>query len=163
MAITKNQKAEISSKLGDIVKNSASVVFVAFNKMAVNDINAIRRALRSEGVGYTVAKKTLAKRALGTINIEGEMPPLDGQLALVYGNDPIAPARAIHVFIKKFKEQLSILGGVFEGNYRDAKAMTSIATIPSLDILRGQFLNIINSPIQGFVVALSKIAEKKTS
>jgi large subunit ribosomal protein L10 len=161
MAITKKQKAEIEGGLAKIVKDSASVVFVAFDKLAVADVNSIRRALQTEGVGYVVAKKTLAKRALVGSAISGEMPVLDGQLALVYGKDPIAPARAIHAFVKKFKEQLKIVGGVFEGSYRDKAAMMSIATIPPLNILRGQFLNVINSPIQGLAIALNQIAEKK--
>lgn len=39
--------------------------------------------------------------------------------------------------------------------------MTEIATIPSMQVLRGQFVNLINSPIQRFVVALNQIAESK--
>jgi ribosomal protein L10 len=41
--------------------------------------------------------------------------------------------------------------------------MMAIALIPSQQTLYAQFVNVINSPIQGLVVALSKIAEKKTA
>ena len=39
--------------------------------------------------------------------------------------------------------------------------MIEIASIPSLHVLRGMFVNAINSPIQGLVVALNGIADKK--
>jgi hypothetical protein len=39
--------------------------------------------------------------------------------------------------------------------------MNSIATIPPLPVLRGMFVNVINSPIQSLVIALSKVAEIK--
>ena len=104
---------------------------------------------------------------------KGEIPALDGELALAYltaqegsspdfeDSDVVAPARGIFEFIKKYKENISILGGIFEGLYKNKDEMMEIAAIPPLSVLRGQFVNIINSPIQGLVVALNQIAEKK--
>ncbi len=54
-----------------------------------------------------------------------------------------------------------ILGGVFDGVYKSKEEMTEIASIPSLQTLRGMFVNVINSPIQGLAVSLNQIAEKK--
>ena len=53
------------------------------------------------------------------------------------------------------------MGGIFEGRFMDAAEMNEVATIPPVDVLRGMFANVINSPIQGLVVALNGIAEKK--
>jgi ribosomal protein L10 len=58
---------------------------------------------------------------------------------------------------------LKIIGGVFGGKFVDGKTMLGIATIPSREILLGQFVNIINSPIQGLVMALDQIAKKHES
>jgi ribosomal protein L10 len=44
---------------------------------------------------------------------------------------------------------------------RDAVAMSEIATIPAMPVLRGRFANVINSPIQRFAVVLNQVAEKK--
>ena len=52
-----------------------------------------------------------------------------------------------------------MVGGVFEGLFADAARMRAIATIPPLPILRVMFVNVVNSPIQGIVIALNKIAE----
>ena len=55
------------------------------------------------------------------------------------------------------------MGGVFDGEYMDKAAMTAIANIPDVPVLRGMFVNVINSPIQGMVIALNAIAEKKSA
>lgn len=162
MAKTKAQKADILDKLTGIFKDSASTVFVHFKGLSVSDETAMRRGLEGEGVNYFVAKKTLMKKAAGAAGIGGTMPTLEGEVAVAYGqNDPTAPARNIHKFVGQYKEKLSIAGGIYENGLIDAVAMQEIATIPPLDVLRGMFANVINSPIQRIAIALSKVAEAK--
>ena len=160
MAITRAKKEEVLGKLEGIKNDSESIVFVNFNGLSVADTTAMRSKLRAEGVGYLVAKKTLMKRAFGD-TFAGEMPELEGEIALAYSSDAIAPAQNVKEFAGKFKDQLAIVGGVFEGVYKSKEEMTEIASIPALPVLRGMFVNVINSPIQGLAVALNQIAEKK--
>lgn len=161
MALTKEKKGEILNKLKDIFSNSESAVFVKFNGLSVLDTGDMRNALREEGVGYLVAKKTLIKRTLAEAGIEGELPDLPGEIAVAYSTDLTAPARGVYEFAKKFKENLSIAGGVFEGRYMNEAEMTEIASIPPLQTLYGMFVNIINSPIQRCAIALDQIAQSK--
>lgn len=161
MAITKAKKQDILAKLEEVKNDSDSIVFVSFRGLPVSDTTAMRSELRDKGVGYFVAKKTLMKRAFGDA-FTGEMPELDGEIAVAYSADAIAPAQNIKTFAEKYKENLAIVGGVFEGAFKSREEMTEIASIPSLDVLRGMFVNVINSPIQGFVLALNALAEKKS-
>lgn len=160
MAITKAKKEEILEKLSGIKAESDSIVFVNFNALGGNDVTAMRAKLREEGVGFFVAKKTLIKRAFDGA-FEGEIPALDGEIAVAYSTDAIAPAQNIKEFAAKFKDSLAIVGGVFQGVYKNKEEMTEIASIPALPVLRGMFVNVINSPIQGMVIALNAYAEKK--
>lgn len=161
MAITKAKKQDIVAKVADALKDAVSVVFVRFNKITVADTSAMRKSLKGEGTSYYVAKKSLLKRALKEAGYEGTPPELGGEVAIAWTTtDATAPARAIHEHSKKH-EGLAILGGMFEGKYLDASGMKAIAIIPSVLVLRGMFVNVINSPIQGMAIALSKIAEKK--
>ena len=146
-----------------MVKNAKSVVFAEFTKLTVAQSEKLRRSLREEGTGYKVVKKTLLKRALDEGGFEGTMPELPGEIAIAYGDDLIAPARGVFAFHKDNKENVKIVGGVFEGKYMDMAAMTTIATIPPLQVLRGMFVNLINSPIQRLAVVTSEIAKKKES
>jgi len=163
MKQTKDQKVAVVRDLTDGLKAASSTVFVGYKGMTVADETAMRRALRTESVRYTVAKKTLIRRALENLGLASKDAEMPGEVALAYGggDDATAAARLIHKFGAEFKGKLTILGGVFEGKLMGATAMQEIATIPSMDTLRGMFANVINSPRQRFAVVLSKVAEKK--
>lgn len=165
MAISKDKKRDIVAKLADAFKEASSVAFVGFTKLTVKDASRLRAELSQAGVRYYVAKKTLIRLALKQHGYTEKVPELPGEVAIAWtaaGADSTAPARSVHEFGKKLKGALTLLGGVFEGTFADAKKMTGIATIPPMPILRGMFVNVINSPIQGLVVALDQISKKKS-
>ena len=161
MAITKEQKKVISAKLGDALQ-STTAVFVSFKNIGVEDKNILRKALKEYGVSYMVAKKTLLKRAMDAAPVEGEAPDLgDGMVAVAFGDDQMAPAREIFNFGKEHKDMVEIIGGVFEGNFKNKEEMLDIATIPDMKTLRGMFANLLNSPLQRFAIVLDRKAGKE--
>jgi large subunit ribosomal protein L10 len=171
MAISKDKKREIIAKITEALKEASSIAFVGFTKLTVADASKMRKQLSQAGVRYFVAKKTLLRLVLKQKGYEGEEPALPGEVAIAWIKEPpvggadaadvLAPARGVYEFGKKLKGALSLLGGVFEGAFIDAERMIAIATIPPMLVLRGMFVNVINSPIQGLVVALDKISKKK--
>jgi large subunit ribosomal protein L10 len=161
MALTKQQKEDVQAKLEEALNSANSVVFVHAKGIPVSDTQAMRAKFRENGVGYRVAKKSLIKRALSTKNYEGTQPAFEGELAIAWGEDLVAPAREVQGFVKSTKDKMQIVGGIFEGRYMSAAEMTEIATIPSQHTLHAQFVMLINSPIQQFVMALDQIAQKK--
>lgn len=165
MAISKDKKRDILAKLSDAFKDASAIAFVGFTKLTVKDSSALRGELRKAGVSYFVAKKTLIRRALVERGYTGDLPDLPGEVAVAWttGDETTAPVRGVYDFGKKLKGALTLLGGVFEGAFLNAEKATAVATIPPLPVLRGMFVNVINSPRQGFVVALDKIREKKSA
>ena len=162
MAINKAKKVEILEKLKLALKSAQSLVFVNFHRLKVSDTSEMRRALKGDGISYTVAKKTLVRRALDDAKFDGSVPEMEGELAIAWGEDIIAPARGVHVFQRKFPESIKILGGIFQGRFMSKLEMEEIALIPSLEALRGKFVNIINSPIQRVTIALGQIAKSRS-
>jgi large subunit ribosomal protein L10 len=163
MAKTKQQKATLIESLSKIAEKATAAVFVSFKGLSVKDTTEMRRALQNEGVSYAVVKKRLMKRAFEGGRIAGDMPELPGEVALAYteGADTTLPSRKVYEFSQKHRDKLGLLGGVFEGSFIDQGKAQEIATIPPIDVLRGMFVNVINSPIQGLVIALNQVAEKK--
>ena len=186
MPINREKKKEILLKLQKIVRDSISIVFINFHSLPVTESSQIRKTLREKGIGYTVAKKTLTKKALGEGSFSGTMPELPGELGIVYlpadatpasnashsdagwhhalqagGSDSIEPAREIYSFQKKFDKKIQIIGGIFEGKFMNKEEMLVISQIPGLKTLQAQFVNLINSPIQRLVIGLNEIAQKK--
>ena len=165
MAKTRQQKESIIDRVRDEAGAAASSVFVHFTGIKVADEQKLRAKLKQEGISYFVAKKSLIGKALGDAGITGTLPAMEGEVAIAYNDaagDPTATARGIAAIGKEVGvEKFSIQGGVFEGRFLDKAEMNEIANIPPMQVLRGMFVNVINSPIQGFVVALNAIAEKR--
>jgi large subunit ribosomal protein L10 len=162
MARTKEQKKAVVEKLQTIMDGAKTLVFVNIHGLKVSDATAMRRKLKADQTGFFVAKKTLTAKALEAKKYKGTEPALPGEFAMAYGADQVAPARGVYEFQNKLKDKISIVGGVFEGKYMSKDEMTAIAAIPPLPILRGMFVNVMNSPIQGLVLALGEISKQKT-
>jgi len=164
VAINKQKKTEIIEKLRSIFTKSPSIAFVRFSKLTVANAQMLRRKLREAGVGYFVAKKTLIRKSLEGGKVEGTLPSLEGEVAVAYleaGDDITAPAREIFGLEKKLEKATRLIGGIFEGKFIGQKDVLSLASIPSRQTLLAQFTNLVNSPIQRFVVGLSEVAKTK--
>lgn len=173
MAKTRQQKETIQKELDQKIKDAESVVFIGFKKLKVSDSTTMRRSLRKDGVGYSVVKKSLLKRSLSSNKIEGNLPELEGELAIAYGDDAVVPAKSVSVFASKFEDgKLSIAGGILSGKYLSASEMIALSKIPSREVLYAKLLSVFNGPIRGFVgtlnavpqnfvMALDQIAKKK--
>lgn len=166
MAITREKKESLLAEMKEALEGATSVAFVHFKGLSVGEANEMRAKLREEGVKYTVVKKTLLKRVLGALKIEGDMPELPGEVAMAYlpktvGDDMTAPARTLNDFVKNFKERLQFLGGITENRFLSLEETNQVAAIPPVPVLRGMFVNIINAPIQQLVIALDQVREKK--
>ena len=166
MAKTREQKKEAVQEIESVLKRAPSSVFVHFTGINVAQETALRKAFLADKLGYTVAKKTLIRRALSALGHDHEATPLDGEIAIAYNltedGDPTLAARRVFGFARDYGvEKLVIVGGIYEGQFMDAEAMRVIATIPSITVLRGMFVNVINSPIQRLAIALDQIAQTR--
>ena len=166
MAKTKSEKGELLKEVQTLLKESkdtGSVAFVQFNTLTVAEVTTLRRKLREDKVSYAVVKKTIGKKALAESGVTGEIPELPGQIGFAWSADQIAPARGIYEFQKKFDKKVELVGGIFEGKFMAKADMVALAMIPSRQTLLAQFVNVINSPIQGLAMVLDGIAKKKTA
>mgnify|MGYP001619952709 CR=1 FL=1 len=159
MPKTRKQKEESVEALSGVLKGANNVTFVGFSKLKVVDERALRKNLRESGSSYTVAKKSLFTRALKALGFD--VPEYEGQLAIAYGADTIAPAKGIAEFAKKHEGVMSILGGIFEGKLVDASKMNMIATIPTREVLLGMLANVLSAPMRGLAIAVDAVAKKK--
>ena len=160
MAISRTKKESVLEKLRNVIRGAETVVFVQFNGVTVEEIDALRVACADAGVGYVVAKKTLIRKAFDDAGIDGEFPSLEGEAAIAYGTDMLAPARVLGEQGKKLDGRVTIVGGVFENAFVGRGHMQAIADIPPVETLYAQFLTIIRAPVQGFASALGQIADK---
>lgn len=155
MPLTKEKKAEILTELKDWLKNSKIIIFVNFHGLTTELSSKLRALMREADAKYLVAKKTLIKKSLGEFKFSGQMPQLTGEVGLVLGSGEVSPpAKSLVKFGKEHKEQISILGGVFENGFMEADFISRIASLPTKEVLLGQLIYIINAPMRQMVGVL---------
>ncbi len=156
MAITKEKKEEILKNLQENMEAAKVIIFVNFHGLNVAAATELRDILRKTGAKYLIAKKTLLRRALESFGLEGEIPELEGEVAAAFSEgDPAACAKELKNFAKK--NSIKLLGGVFENKVVGKETIVMLANIPSREVLLGQLVNVINSPIQGLVGTLNGV------
>jgi len=141
----RSQKADAVAAL-NATFNEVGVVVVTRNLgLSVAQSTDLRAKLRDGGASYKVAKNRLAKLALKDTQYEGLGEYLVGPTALAYSEDPVAAAKAAVDFAKT-NDKLEIVGGSMGGQMLDEAGVKALASMPSLDELRGKLVGLINAP-----------------
>jgi large subunit ribosomal protein L10 len=161
MALTKSKKVELIDSYTNAIKNSKSAVYVSYKGLSVGKQEELRKKLFAEKMNYTVVKKSLWDRAATANKISGDTPAVSAEMAVVWGDDLLAPARIANDFAKLNKKSVAILGGIFDGGFKDAASMMKIATIPTREVLLSQLAYLLKSPMQRIAIAVSEVAKTK--
>jgi large subunit ribosomal protein L10 len=157
----KQAKQVVIDEIKEKFENAGSVVAVDYLGLTVAEADALRANLRNEGVGFTVYKNTLIKRAIAGTDYEsfGDGDTLKGSTALAFsGADLTAGARVLAKAIKEYKK-MAFKGGVVEGQVYDKAQIEEFATIPSREELIARFMGSIQSPMTKLALTLKAIAE----
>jgi large subunit ribosomal protein L10 len=130
--------------------------------LTVAQVNALRRTCFSKGVEMKVAKNTLIKKALESINNEkyvGIYEALNGVTALMFTNTPKEPAVIISDF-RGAKGELPILKAAFIGEdfFVGNDQLTSLKNIKTKNELIGEVIGLLMSPISRVLGALENKA-----
>ncbi|WP_407875222.1 50S ribosomal protein L10 [Qipengyuania nanhaisediminis] len=141
----RSQKADAVAQL-NAVFNEVGVVVVTRNLgMTVDQSTELRTKMREAGASYKVAKNRLAKLALKDTDYVGIDEYLTGPTALAWSQDPVAAAKAAVDFAKS-NDKLEIVGGSMGTQVLDEAGVKALASMPSLDELRGTLVGLINAP-----------------
>ena len=151
----KTQKAEVVEDLNGVFANAGSVVVAHYTGLTVAELSDLRSRMRAAGASFRVAKNRLAVRALKGTPIEGISDLFKGPTGIAVSNDPVAAAKVSAAYAKD-NDKLVILGGSVGTTTLDASGVKALATLPSLDQLRGKIVGLLVAPatkIAGIVQA----------
>jgi len=143
--VNRSEKAEAIVELNQIFKDTNLLVVTRQSGLTVQEVTDLRRKVRAAGASYKVAKNRLMLRALEGTAFKALGPLLTGPTAIAYSKDPVAAAKVIAAFAKD-NEKLSIVGGALGENTLDVAGVQALATLPSLDALRGKIIGLIQAP-----------------
>lgn len=146
----RTQKGKVIEELDDVFSTAGVVVAMHYQGLTVAQMTTLRTQMREAGAEVRVAKNKLAKIALEGKPGQGMQAILKGQTALAYSADPVAAPKVATEFAKKF-DKLVVLGGAMGSTVLDAEGVKSLASLPSLDELRGRLLGLIQGPASKLV------------
>jgi len=140
------QKQESIESLKSVFADAGAVVVTHYMGLTVAEMTDLRLRLRKEGAAIKVVKNTLALKALdGKLGDKGDTL-FTGPVAIAYGPDAVSAAKIAVQFAKE-NDKLKIVGGVLDQtNVLDENAVRALATLPSLDELRGKLIGLIQAP-----------------
>ncbi|MEZ5708377.1 MAG: 50S ribosomal protein L10 [Blastomonas sp.] len=139
------QKADAVAQLNAMFSEAGVVVITRNLGLSVAQSTALRGTMREAGASYKVAKNRLAKIAVKGTAYEALAEMLVGPTALASSSDPVAAAKAAVEFAKT-NDKLEIVGGAMGETVLDADGVKALASMPSLDELRGKIVGLINAP-----------------
>lgn len=154
--MNRSDKQQVIDDLHAAWTDSSAGVVAHYRGLTVSQMGSLRRSLHEAGISIQVVKNTLARRAAEGTGFKAAEELFTGPVAIAYGSDPVAMAKALSEFSKK-NEALDIRGGVLDGKFIDAAGVHALAKLPSREELLAKMLGSMQSPISGFVRTLNEI------
>src|SRR3954454_1288494 len=154
----KADKELVVADLVERLRKSETLIVADYRGLTMTEIDDVRSKLIGAGARFSVVKNTLTRRAAEAAGVEPLLEMLEGPTAIAFlepDSDPVAAAKILNE-VSKATKILTIRGGGMEGRAITEEDVTRLATLPPLDVLRGQVLGAIIGPlnaIMGLVTA----------
>ena len=138
-------KQESITELSGVFKASNVVVVAHYSGLTVAQMQTLRKQMKVAGAQVKVAKNRLAKIALKDTDAAIISPLLKGPTVLAYSGDPVV-APKVAVDFAKTNEKFVIVGGSMGKTVLNVDGVKALASLPSLDELRGKIVGLIVAP-----------------
>ncbi|MFA5696248.1 MAG: 50S ribosomal protein L10 [Bacilli bacterium] len=154
-------KQEVVSVIKDKIENSASVIFVDYRGLTVDETNLLRIKLKESDTELKIYKNTLVRRALENLKLDlGDV--LAGPSAITISKEMIDPIKVLTNFAKEHKT-LTIKGGIIEGKISTLEELNNLATIPSRETLLNMLAGGMMEIVKDLSICLNLYSEQKNN
>ncbi len=147
--LNRAQKQEQVAEYKDKFSRATCVYLADYRGIDVESVNRLRRRIRVEGGGdyeYRVVKNRVIRRAAAETDVAGLEAHFAGptSVAISFG-DPVGLAKIMADFADEI-EDFELKGGLLEGRAIEPDEIRKLATLPSLDALRGKIVGLLQAP-----------------
>jgi len=158
--MNKEQKAEKVAQIATAIRESEAVFAVDYRGISVPQAAELRAKLIEAGSRFSVVKNTLTERAVDEVGADTLKGFLEGPTAFTFvsaeGGDVAMAAKALSQF-RRANEVLEFKGGIMGGEPLSIEQIESIARLPALEVLHGQVVGVLASPITGLARGLNQL------
>jgi large subunit ribosomal protein L10 len=145
----KADKERIVSELAQQLAAAETLIVADYRGLTNKQLEALRDRLLENGARFRIVKNTLTRRAAAQAGADALLVMLEGPTAIAFiesGGDPAAVAKALAATAKE-TNVLTLRGGILEGETLSGEQVDRLATLPPLDVLRGQLVGAIVAPL----------------
>jgi len=153
----KSDKARIVSELASDLKAAETLIVADYRGLTNKQLEALRDDLLQHGARFRIVKNTLTRRAAAEAGADALLVMLEGPTAIAFiesGGDPAAVAKALATKAKE-TNVLTFRGGILEGKTLSGEEVDRLATLPPMDVLRGQLVGAIAAPLTQLVALVN--------
>jgi len=173
--VNRDQKAAAITEIATQIQESDAVYAVDYRGISVTQAAELRTRLRDADASFRIVKNTLTERAADEAGTEGLKTLLTGPTALTFvRGDAAVAAKAMRDYARTTPDLLAFKGGLLGSETVDADQIRAIAQLPAREVLYGQLVGVVASPITGLArslgalvgglaIALGGVLEKKES
>jgi len=155
--MNRDQKAAVVEQIAADISAAEAIFAIDYRGITVAQADALRGRLRDANANFRVVKNSLTERAADQAGAQALKPLLEGPTALTFvRGDAAAAAKAIADFART-TQLLAFKGGMMDGAPLSSAEITSISRLPSRDVLYGQLVGLVASPIAGLARTLSAL------
>jgi len=158
--MNKDQKAAIVEDVAAQIEGSEAVLAVDYRGISVPQAAALRERLNEAGARFRVVKNTLTMLAVEKAGAEELKDLLVGPTAFTFvapdGGDVAMAAKALSQFHREH-EILDFKGGRMKGEPLTVEQLQALARLPARDVLDGQLVGVLASPVTGLVRGLNQL------
>jgi len=143
--VDKAGKRALVGDLNEAFKEAGSVVVAHYKGLTVADMQTLRKQMKANGATLKVAKNRLTKLALQGAGLADFSALLTGPTVIAYSKDPIAASKSAAEFAKG-NDNFVLLGGALGTTLLNADGIKALASLPSIDQLRGKLIGLLQAP-----------------
>ena len=158
--MNREQKAAAIEEVAGQIQESEAVFAVDYRGISVPQAAELRTRLTEAGARFRVVKNTLTERAADHAGAESLKEVLEGPTAFTFvrpeGGDVALAAKALATF-RREHNVLAFKGGLMNGDVLTIEQLEALSMLPARDVLHGQLVAMIASPITGLVRGLNAL------
>ncbi|HZH63809.1 MAG TPA: 50S ribosomal protein L10 [Flavisolibacter sp.] len=166
--MTKEQKNEVIETLKEKFSQYNNFYITNTESLSVDQVTKLRRACFSKNVEMKVAKNTLIRKALESLNNDsysGVFDSLNNVTALMFSENPKEPALILSSFRKEMKGERPELKAAFINGdvYTGDNNLVTLTKIKTKNELIGEVIGLLQSPAKRVLAALLHHHEQKAA
>jgi large subunit ribosomal protein L10 len=153
----KAEKERIVEELTERLKSTPTLFVADYRGLSVTEIDELRTKVIEHGARFTVVKNTLTKRAAEAAGADTLLALLEGPTAIAFidaDGDLVGVAKALADSARTTRV-LAIRGGILDGTPIGEDEVKNLATLPPVEVLRGQVIGAITAPLMTIVGLIS--------